>query len=123
MSTLKVPVMELHLSGRVPEAVLRASARRLADALREVPGIAGVEKIGYRQREVRVLLDPERLQHLRISVDEIRRAIRRREDRARSSRQGCVSRRVKVPLPSIAYTRTASISDAREGNDMCSARM
>jgi multidrug efflux pump subunit AcrB len=82
MSTLKVPVMELHLSGRVPEAVLRASARRLADALREVPGIAGVEKIGYRQREVRVLLDPERLQHLRISVDEIRRAIRSRNVRS-----------------------------------------
>ncbi|AHF05424.1 hypothetical protein MARPU_05885 [Marichromatium purpuratum 984] len=82
MSTLEVPVMELHLSGPVPESVLRASARRLADALREEPGIASVEKVGYREREVRVLLDPERLQQLRLSVDEIRQAIERRNVRA-----------------------------------------
>ncbi len=82
MSTLKLPVLELHLTGQVPEAVLRASARRLADALREEAGVAGVEKVGYRQREVRVLLDPERLQHLRISVEEIRSAIRSRNVRA-----------------------------------------
>ncbi len=82
MSTLKVPVMELHLTGQVPESVLRASARRLADALRETSGIAGVEKVGYREREVRILLDPERLQHLRLSVDEISRAIRSRNVRA-----------------------------------------
>jgi multidrug efflux pump subunit AcrB len=74
--------MELHLTGQVPEAVLRASARHLADALREEPGIAGVEKVGYRKREVRLLLNPERLQHLRLSVDEIRRAIQSRNVRA-----------------------------------------
>jgi multidrug efflux pump subunit AcrB len=78
ISTLVTPVMEVHVTGNVPEALLRDVARNLADGLREVDGIASVEKHGYRRPEVRILLEPEKLAHLGISHDEIIAAIRAR---------------------------------------------
>ncbi len=81
LSSTQVPVMEIHVSGEVSEEALRRTARQLEDSLREVAGVAGVEKIGYRQREVRILLDPDRLQRLGVSYAEVESAIRRRNVR------------------------------------------
>lgn len=78
MSSLKFPVMELHLTGSVPEAVLRRESRKLADLLREVDGISGVDKVGYRRAEVRIELDPARLQQLGIPIAAIEQAIKGR---------------------------------------------
>ena len=46
LSTLVTPVMEVHVTGGVPEALLRDVARNVADGLREVGGIASIEKLG-----------------------------------------------------------------------------
>ncbi|BBM83290.1 efflux RND transporter permease subunit [Candidatus Uabimicrobium amorphum] len=81
ISSLKVPVIELHISGKVPEQLLRLTAKKLADSLREVPGVSGVKKIGFRDREVRILLDPGRLEHLGITYDEIITAVNKRNVR------------------------------------------
>ena len=81
MSSTKLPVMEVHVTGAVPEETLRRVARQLEDGLREVEGIGGVEKVGYRKREVRILLDPDRLQRLGISYGEIIDAVARRNVR------------------------------------------
>lgn len=78
LSTLVTPVMEVHVTGDVPEALLRDVARNVADGLREVGGIASVEKLGYRRPEVRIMLKPEKLARLGVSHDEIIRAIRSR---------------------------------------------
>tara|TARA_R110000823_G_scaffold27609_3_gene80305 strand:+ start:5120 stop:8203 length:3084 start_codon:yes stop_codon:yes gene_type:complete len=78
LSTLSTPVIEVHVTGEVPEALLRDVTRNLADGLREVEGIASVEKIGYREPEVRILLQPEKLARLGISHEEIIDAIRAR---------------------------------------------
>lgn len=75
LSTLVTPVMEVHVTGDVPEAMLRDVARNMADGLREVEGIASVEKLGYRRPEVRIMLEPEKLARLGISHDEIIAAI------------------------------------------------
>jgi multidrug efflux pump subunit AcrB len=75
LSTLVTPVMEVHVTGDVPEAMLRDVARNVADGLREVEGIASVEKLGYRRPEVRIMLEPEKLARLGISHDEIIAAI------------------------------------------------
>src|SRR4051812_46722425 len=45
------------------------------------------------------------------------------EEGRRSSRQGCESREVKVPVRSIACIRTVSISGSCGGNDARCARM
>ncbi|MCP4657518.1 MAG: efflux RND transporter permease subunit, partial [bacterium] len=81
MSSSKLPVMEIHVTGSVPEETLRRTARQLEAGLREVEGIAGVDKVGYRKREVRILLDPERVQRLGISYGEIIDAVARRNVR------------------------------------------
>ena len=78
LSTLVTPVMEIHVTGEVPESMLRDVARNIADGLREVDGIASVEKLGYRRPEVRMLLEPGKLARLGISHDEIIHAIRSR---------------------------------------------
>ena len=56
ISTLVTPIMEVHVTGDVPESLLRDVARNLSDGLREVEGIASVEKVGYRRPEVRIML-------------------------------------------------------------------
>jgi multidrug efflux pump subunit AcrB len=76
LSTLVTPVMEVHVTGDVPEALLRDVARNVADGLREVSGIASIEKLGYRKPEVRILLEPEKLARLGVRHDEIVAAIR-----------------------------------------------
>lgn len=81
LSSSKVPVMELHVAGDVPEETLRVVSRQLSEGLRELDGVAGVDKVGMRDREVRVMLDPEKLHHLGVSIDEIRGAITRRNVR------------------------------------------
>ncbi len=81
LSSTRLPVMEIHVTGFVSEETLRRTARQLEDSLREVPGVAGVEKIGYRKREVRILLDPDRMQRLGVSYAEVESAIRRRNVR------------------------------------------
>ncbi len=78
MSTLVTPIMEVHVTGDVPEAMLRDVARNVADGLREVEGIASVEKLGYRRPEVRIMLDAQKQARLGISNEEIINAIRAR---------------------------------------------
>jgi multidrug efflux pump subunit AcrB len=81
MSSTKIPVMEVHVTGSVSEETLRRVARQLEDGLRAVEGVGGVEKVGYRKREVRILLNPDRLQQLGISYAQIIQAIAKRNVR------------------------------------------
>jgi multidrug efflux pump subunit AcrB len=78
LSSAVTPVMEVHVTGDVPEELLRDVARNLADGLREVDGVASIEKLGYRRPEVRILLEPEKLARLGVSHDEVIGAIRAR---------------------------------------------
>ncbi len=81
VSSQSIAVLELHVSGSVPEATLRRVADQLADAVREIDGVAGIDKIGYRDREVRILLSPDRLHRLGLAPADIAAAIRQRNVR------------------------------------------
>jgi multidrug efflux pump subunit AcrB len=81
VSSLKIPVVEIHVSGTVSEETLRSVARKTANDIREIEGIAEVQKVGYRDREVRILLDPDKLHRLGISHGEIAAAIQGRNVR------------------------------------------
>lgn len=81
MSTRKIPVIEVHVTGRVPEALLRQTADTIADGLREVEGISGVDKIGYRDREVKIYIDPDKRHQPGVSFQEIINAVKRRNVR------------------------------------------
>jgi multidrug efflux pump subunit AcrB len=81
MSSTKIPVMEIHVTGRVSEETLRRVVRQLEDGLRAVEGVGGVEKVGYRKREVRIQLNPDKLQQLGISHGQIIQAVNKRNVR------------------------------------------
>jgi multidrug efflux pump subunit AcrB len=81
LSTRTIPVVEIHVTGTVPELLLRQTADQLADGLREVDGVSGVDKVGHRDQEVKIYVNPDRLQHLGISYREIIDAINRRNVR------------------------------------------
>ena len=69
------PVIELLVVGDVDEALLREVAEKVQDQVREVTGVAGTDRRGYRGREVRILIDPLAMHRLGITYDEIEQAI------------------------------------------------
>lgn len=72
------PIASLMVSGMVSEEVLRAAVRQLQNRIREVDGVVAIDRLGYRDREVRVMLDPQKLARLSVNYDEIETAISRR---------------------------------------------
>jgi multidrug efflux pump subunit AcrB len=71
-------LLSLMISGTASEEVQRKIVRNLESRLREVRGVASVDRFGYRDREVRVMLDPEKMSRLALSYDEVTNAIRSR---------------------------------------------
>lgn len=80
-STLLTPVAEVHVTGNVPEGMLRRVARNMEDGLREVKGVSSVRKVGYRRPEVKIHLEHDKQVALGISIGEIVDAIQRRNVR------------------------------------------
>lgn len=80
-STGEMAIVELHLSGPLPEATLRALADRYRDGLGALPGVGRVEKIGYRERELKIMLEPGLVQRRGVRYADIVNAIRSREVR------------------------------------------
>ena len=81
-STDRSPVVELLVTGKVPESTLRQYVRKLEQGLREVDGVGGISRRGYRNRELQLKLDPLRLHQLGLSIDDIEGAINRRNLRS-----------------------------------------
>ncbi len=81
LGSKQLPVAELHITGAVAEEVLRRQARLWQQKLRNVPGVSGVDKAGYRRPEVKIQLDQRKLQQLGMSLDEITTAILERNVR------------------------------------------
>ncbi len=78
IKTQNLPILEVALEGEVPELVLRQLADKLEDILLIQPGVASIEKIGYRDREFRVFLNPEKMKQLHISFREAVAAVQNR---------------------------------------------
>ncbi len=82
MHTSWVPVMVLGLSGPdLSETELRAAALRMEKEIEAIPGIARVDKLGYRDREIRVQVSPEKLQDYYLALPDIAAAIKARNIR------------------------------------------
>lgn len=70
------PVLIAGISGSVDEEKLRAIARELEDEFREIPGVGRINKFGYREREIWVEADQQRLDTEHLSLLELIRAVR-----------------------------------------------
>ncbi|MGB2981765.1 MAG: efflux RND transporter permease subunit [Candidatus Zixiibacteriota bacterium] len=82
ISTANFPVIEIGLSGDIPYRELREYARQFEKKLREVSGVARLERFGYLFREIKVEVSPEAVTQYQIPLPEIIAAIRARNIRA-----------------------------------------
>lgn len=73
-----VPVIEVAVIGKAPELTLRKIARDLEEEIQEIPGVMSVEKVGYRKREIKILVDANKLEEEYVSFNEVIGSIRNR---------------------------------------------
>jgi multidrug efflux pump subunit AcrB len=76
MNVDDVPIVTLTLvTSTYDDYALKRVADRVADGLRTVPGTGGVEVQGGIDREVRVELDPDRMQAFGVTLDQVRQLL------------------------------------------------
>ncbi|MFH1878682.1 MAG: efflux RND transporter permease subunit [Candidatus Omnitrophota bacterium] len=75
VTTKQYPVIEVSLSGPVPEHKMREYADVMADELEDIKGVAKVRKDGYRDPEMQILVDPRKMMENYVSIDEIENAL------------------------------------------------
>jgi multidrug efflux pump subunit AcrB len=69
------PVINVTVRGNAPEADLRAVAKELESGIEGIRGVASVVLTGYRDREVSVELDPERLAAFQVGAGQVADAV------------------------------------------------
>jgi multidrug efflux pump subunit AcrB len=82
ISTANIPIIEVGLSGDLPYGELREYARQFEKKLKDVFGVARVEKFGYLSREIKVEVSPNAVRNYQVPLPEIIAAIRSRNIRA-----------------------------------------
>jgi multidrug efflux pump subunit AcrB len=82
IDTSLIPIMEVGITGELPYEEMRNIARSFETKLKEVPGVARLQKQGYRAKEVKVEVDPLAMDRYQIPLREIIRAVQARNIRA-----------------------------------------
>jgi len=70
-----IPILQVNLSGEVGPVVLKRLAEDLEDRLEGIPGVLRVNVVGGLEREVRVDVDPRKLQLYGLALDDVVDAI------------------------------------------------
>ena len=81
ITTAIFPIIEVGLTGELPYKELREISRRFEKKLKDVPGVSSIEKYGYRAREIKVEVDPVRMERYQIPLREIIQAVQARNIR------------------------------------------
>lgn len=74
----EIPVIEVALSGNLDEVKLQEYAERLEDILEDIPGVSSIARRGWRDKEVWVEVDPDKMQDLHLSLEEVMQALGRK---------------------------------------------
>jgi len=82
LGTSEFTMIEIGMAGDVPYFELRELARRLEIKLKNLQGVAKVDRFGYRAREVRIEAAPKVLEKKEISLNQILSAIKERNIRS-----------------------------------------
>jgi hydrophobic/amphiphilic exporter-1 (mainly G- bacteria), HAE1 family len=100
-----LPIMDLALSGpQGTDALYDLADRELRERFSRVPGVAGVQVVGGRAREVEVLVSPERLQAYGVTLTEIVDLIRAENISVPSGR--ITETRAEVPVRVVGEYRS-----------------
>ncbi|MCP4137404.1 MAG: efflux RND transporter permease subunit, partial [bacterium] len=81
-TSASLPVLEIALSGNVPELELRKYAKELESQMKEISGVSSIPMVGYRKREIKINVDIKELKEEKISFAEILHAIKSRNVRS-----------------------------------------
>ena len=73
-----IPVIGIALSGDMDERSIQAIAESLEDRLIDLDGVATVRRYGWRDREMWVEVDPDKLREYHMSIDEIMQSLEKR---------------------------------------------
>ncbi|MFH1714951.1 MAG: efflux RND transporter permease subunit [Elusimicrobiota bacterium] len=74
--TIEDPLIEISFTGdNVPEDDLRTYAKNFEEILKNIKGIGTIEKVGWRDKEIWIEVDPENLSDYYISLSQVIRSI------------------------------------------------
>lgn len=76
LETKNLPVLSVSLSGNIPEAELQKLAKRFETALMDLPDVANINRIGWRDREIWVEMDPKIANDYKVSLRDVIMALR-----------------------------------------------
>ena len=82
IDTSLIPIMEVGITGELSYQQMRSIAKDFEGKLKEVPGVARLEKQGYRAKEIKVEVDPAAMDRYQIPLRDIIRAVQARNIRA-----------------------------------------
>jgi multidrug efflux pump subunit AcrB len=82
LTTSEFPMIEVGLTGDIPYAELKELARQLEKRLQDIPGVSRLERYGWRDREIRIEVSPEKLLEYELPVNRVIAAIRARNIQA-----------------------------------------
>ncbi|MCP4604195.1 MAG: efflux RND transporter permease subunit [Proteobacteria bacterium] len=93
------PMMLVNVSGKYELEKLKTVAEGLEDKIEQIPGVLGVDLAGGQDREIQIYLDPVKMEHHRIGVQQIVMRIQQehRTTPAGSLRLGSSKYSVRVP--------------------------
>jgi multidrug efflux pump subunit AcrB len=67
----QTPVISLSIFGDIPALKLKHIANQIEDDLLALPGVSKVNVFGDRKEEIRITLNPEKMQQYRVSTDDV----------------------------------------------------
>ncbi len=71
----EMPIIQVALSGQMPERELQEHAENLEDILEDIDGVSKISRVGFRNQEVWVEVDPEKLSENYLSLEEVIEAL------------------------------------------------
>ncbi len=72
------PVLEVSVAGSIPEIEKRQYAQNLEDIILNINGVATVRRLGWREPEFHVEVDPDKLKMFHVSIDEVMESLQSR---------------------------------------------
>jgi len=78
LKSKEIPVLEISLSGDVPESIRREYAESLEDLVLNINGIANVNRMGWRDPEFHIDVNPDKMKNFHVSINEIMNALKSR---------------------------------------------
>ena len=104
-----LPLMEIGVMGGASEKVRRDIAEAIEDRINDLEGVASIEKVGYRKREIKITADPDKLREKKVSLLQVGKSLKERNLRISGGNFSSPGYMKKV----VTYSEFESIEDIK----------